>query len=140
MRSRVRPSLVAALALVFLASCNDDLDVLGPTPTDEGIIFYIHANFAGSSQQINADVTNLGSVEGPCVVSDGESSTATWDDCISSVHVLPGWSATLYKDRDYRGSSMTITEDVLDLKAVNGSCDGSFNDCVSSIRVMRRSP
>jgi peptidase inhibitor family I36 len=139
MRRPVRSSFVAALALVFLGSC-DDLDVLGPTPADEGIIFYIHANFAGSSQQVNADVANLDSVEGPCVSGDGESSTATWDDCISSVRVLPGWSATLYKDRDYHGSNMTITEDVLDLKTVNGSCDGSFNDCVSSIRVMRRSP
>ena len=84
------------------------------------------------------DVSNLADVEGPCVKGDAESAAARWDDCVSSVRVMPGWRATLYRDREFRGESFTITEDSADLTRVSGPCSGSFNDCVSSIRVSRQ--
>jgi hypothetical protein len=128
---------VAGAAALALAACGS-VKSLGPTAPDEGIIFYVHANFIGSSQQTSADVTNLGEVEGPCVKGDQDSATARWDDCVSSVRVMPGWRATLYRDRDFKGQSFTITADAPDLTQVSGPCSGSFNDCVSSIRVSRQ--
>jgi Peptidase inhibitor family I36 len=127
---------IGSLALL-LAACEGRQE-LGPSPLDEGVIIYIHANFTGPSQQINQDVRNFGNIEGPCVVSDENGATARWDDCISSVRILPGWQVTLYRDRDFRGAALTATEDLLDLKQRPGPCDGSYNDCVSSMRVSRR--
>jgi hypothetical protein len=51
---------------------------------------------------------------------------------------MPGWSVTLFRDRDFRGASRELTGDVQSLAAISGSCDGSFNDCVSSLRVYRK--
>jgi hypothetical protein len=128
-----------AVALVLAAGCAG-VSTLGPTPAGEGIVVYLHADFAGPSQATNVDVADLGRVEGSCS-SGAEGETPTWDDCISSVKVMPGWSATLYRDTNYKGASVTITSDTPNLKALAGSCgkDG-FNDCVSSIRVARTSP
>jgi len=135
MRSAIRALALAAVALL-LPAC-DTNDPLGPTPVDQGIVIFMHAGFRGSSQQIAADVTDLDKVEGPCGQTEDESSR-TWNDCISSVRVLPGWRATLYGDRNFHGGTIAITEDVADLGALTGSCSGSFNDCISSIRVSRR--
>src|SRR5262245_42502837 len=97
---RLRRVAVACLALVIPA-CGS-LERLGPTPLDEGVVFYIHADFVGSAQQVNTDVADLGEVEGPCVEGSDDSTSATWDDCISSIRVLPGWKATIYRDPDFR--------------------------------------
>lgn len=131
----VRALLVTAGALL-LATCGSH-EPLGPTPVDQGVVIFIHSGFRGSSQQLAADVSDLGKVEGPCGATEDESSR-TWNDCISSLRVLPGWRATLYGDRDFRGGTIEVTEDVADLGAVRGSCSGSFDDCISSIRVSRR--
>jgi hypothetical protein len=125
-------------ALVFpllLAGCEDfTFIVLGPTPPGQGIIIFIHADFAGSSQALNKDVRDLRRAEGPC--SDGgEGEVPSWEKCVSSIRVLPGWSATLYREEDFKGRSVTITADAPNLRNLPGPCDGSFNDCVSSIRV-----
>jgi hypothetical protein len=136
MQRHLRFALAASVAF-FLPACGG-LDSLGPTPFDEGIIFYIHADFSGSSQQINADVRDLGDVEGPCGVATDDSEP-TWDDCISSIRVMPGWAATLFEDDEFRGGRIEITADTPDLRALRGPCDDdSYNDCVSSIRVYRR--
>ncbi|MEO6236824.1 MAG: peptidase inhibitor family I36 protein [Vicinamibacterales bacterium] len=120
-----------------LAGCGS-LPALGPTPTDQGIIIYLNADYAGPAQALNADVPDLGKVQGSCS-SGAEGEAPTWSDCISSVRVLPGWSATLYRDSNYKGASVTLTADAANLRDVAGPCDkDSFNDCVSSIRVARR--
>lgn len=137
MNAGLRIACAAALALLPPA-CADQREPLGPTAVDEGIVVYIHAGFRGSSQSIAADVSNLDRVEGPCAKGDGESVTLSWDDCISSIRVMPGWGATVYRDRDFKGAVLELTADSLDLSAVRGSCDGSFNDCISSLRVYRR--
>src|SRR5262245_53594693 len=129
---------VVVLCLAFLIVACGSFERLGPTPLDEGVIVYIHADFIGSSQQVNADVADFGDVEGPCVVSSDDSATATWDNCISSIRVLPGWRATLYRDKDFKGASLEVDEDLPNLKEMAGPCSGSFNDCASSIRVSRR--
>ena len=99
----MRPALRAALltATAFLVpACTEPLDILGPAPVDQGIIIYIHSEFRGTSQVLAADVSNLGRVEGPCAKEDEETVTLTWDDCVSSIKVMPGWGVTLYRDRE----------------------------------------
>lgn len=139
MSRRSRVHALAALVLAF-SSCSTGMEILGPTPLDEGIILYTHILFAGTSQAVNTDIPNLSKVEGPCgVVSEPDDRNfLNWNDCISSVRVLPGWGATLYEHDNYRGGTLEISADAANLTALRGPCAGSFNDCVSSIRVYRR--
>ena len=136
----MRPFLIATGVLVIfvLAACESDVSSLGPTPPGEGIVIFLHADFAGPSQSLNVDVPDLGRVEGACT-GGAEGETPTWSDCISSVKVMPGWTATLYRDKDYQGASVTVNADTPSLRDLRGPCDkDSFNDCVSSIRVARQ--
>jgi hypothetical protein len=135
----MRPFLILMGIVVAcaLAACGG-IPALGPTPPDQGIVIYVHADFAGPAQAINVDVPDLGRVQGSCS-SGAEGEVPTWADCISSVKVLPGWTATLYRDAKYKGASVTITSDAPNLRDLSGPCDkNSFNDCVSSIRVARQ--
>ena len=129
--------LCGIVLVLIAAACSDsDFAILGPTPLDEGIVIYPHANFAGPSQALNVDVRDLDRVEGPC--SDGaEGETPSWHECVSSIRVLPGWSATLFEDEDFAGRSVSITADTPNLRDLPGPCDDSFNDCIRSIRVRR---
>jgi len=54
-------------------------------------------------------------------------------DGLSSLKVKPGYQVVLYEDADFKGASVTITEDVPRL----GSSEWNFNDKASSIRVMK---
>ena len=129
---------VSVLVLVLLLhACAEPLDILGPTPPGEGITIYIHADFVGTSQSLNMDVPDLAKVEGPCSRGE-EGEQPTWSDCVSSIRVNDGWSATLYRDREFKGDSVTIMSDAPSLRELSGPCDGSFNDCVSSIKVTRQ--
>jgi hypothetical protein len=127
-----------SILVSVLGACgSSDFIILGPTPPDEGIVIYIHRDYAGSSQAINVDVRDLDRVEGPC--SEGaEGEVPSWHECVSSIRVLPGWMATIYEDEDFEGESLTITADVPNLRDVPGPCDESFNDCIRSIRVTRQ--
>jgi peptidase inhibitor family I36 len=114
------------------------IPALGPTPADEGIVIYVHSAYAGPGQALNVDVTDLAKVQGSCS-GGAEGEIPTWDDCISSVKVQRGWTATLYRDANYKGASVALTADTPNLRDLSGPCakDG-FNDCVSSIRVARQ--
>jgi hypothetical protein len=68
----------------------------------------------------------------------GEGEQPTWSDCVSSVRVAEGWTVTLYRDKEYKGNSLRLTADSPNLSALPGPCDGTFNDCVSSIRVSKQ--
>jgi hypothetical protein len=134
----MRPSvrlLFAAVLASLLGACGGPQPI-GPTPVDQGIIVFMHSGFRGTSQQLAADANDLTKVQGPCGSDESESSR-TWNDCISSVRVLPGWAATLYGDKNFHGAALEITEDVPDLAVRLGSCNGSYDDCISSIRVYR---
>jgi hypothetical protein len=128
---------IGVVAVLAAAACGSRISMLGPTPAGEGIVIYMHADFAGPSQAINVDVANLGRVEGSCS-SGAEGETPTWADCVSSVKVMPGWSATLYRDPNFRGESVSVTADTPNLRSLRGPCKDTFNDCVSSIRVTRQ--
>lgn len=60
------------------------------------------------------------------------------DNCISSIRVLQGWRAVVYEHGHFLGASLEVTGDIADLAQVPGPCKGSFNDCISSIQVLRR--
>ena len=127
-----------ALLPLLLAGCSDsDLTIIGPTPPGEGIVIFLHADFVGASQAINVDVRDLTRVQGPCS-SGNEGEVPSWGKCVSSVRVLPGWSATLYRDDDFKGRSVTLTADTPNLRTLPGPCNDTFNDCVTSIRVTRQ--
>src|SRR4029450_6808579 len=128
--------LVLLVLALLIPACSESLEILGPTPAGEGITIYLHADYAGPSQAINRDLSDLEKVEGPCT-HGGEGEKPTWSDCMSSVRVEPGWSVTLYRDDDFKGRSVTLTADTPNLKMLPGPCDGSFNDCVSSMRVTK---
>ena len=135
MRAVLRTLGTSVLSLLIPA-CGG-VEPLGPTPVDRGVLVFMHSGFRGTSQQVGADVTDLTRIEGPCNIGE-EGGTGSWNDCISSIRVLPGYYARLYGDRNFRGAVLEVTEDVLDLKALHGDCSGSFDDCVSSIRVFKR--
>ena len=99
--ARALPLVVLAL---LLPACSDPFVTLGPTPSDQGITFYLHAGFAGPSQAVNVDVRDLGKVEGPCS-GGAEGERPTWGDCMSSLRVISGWTVTLYEDKDFHGRS-----------------------------------
>jgi len=128
--------LSAAACLLVGPACGGP-EPLGPTPLDQGIVVFIHSGYRGTSQQIGADVTDLTQVEGPCNVGDS-GGTGTWDNCISSIRLLPGYSARIYGDRNFRGAVLEVTQDIPDLGALHGDCSGSYDDCISSIRVIKR--
>ena len=78
-RKRVANMSIAAQVFtvragVLIPACTERLDIPGPTPVGEGITLYIHADFAGASQALNVDVSNLGKIEGPCTDSQKERS------------------------------------------------------------------
>ena len=133
MRS-ARRVLYAAVLAFLIAGCGS-VEPLGPTPLDQGIVIFIHSGFRGPSQQVGADVADLTRAEGPCAADEG--GKGSWNDCISSIRVLPGWSARIYGDKDFRGSVLDVTGDIADLSAIRGECSGSYDDCVSSIRVSK---
>jgi hypothetical protein len=133
MRS-ARRVLYAAVLVFLIAGCGS-VEPLGPTPLDQGIVIFIHSGFRGPSQQVGADVPDLTRAEGPCAADEGGKGSR--NDCISSIRVLPGWSARIYGDKDFRGSVLDVTGDVADLSAIRGECSGSYDDCVSSIRVVK---
>jgi hypothetical protein len=134
---QTRRTLAVIAATSMLAGCGTDLTVLGPTPPEQGIVIFVHADYAGSSQAVNVDVHDLTKTEGPCS-SGAEGEAPTWRKCVSSVRVFPGWSAILYEDEDFKGRSLMLTADAPNLRGLPGPCDGSFNDCVRSIRVTRQ--
>jgi hypothetical protein len=132
----MRASGLLAAASIGLTIVACGTEPLGPTPVDQGIIVYLHSGFRGTSQQVGEDVSDLTRIEGPCQL-DENGGGGSWNDCISSIRVLPGWRARVYGDKNFRGAVLDVTEDIADLDAVRGDCSGSYNDCVSSIRVMK---
>ena len=136
---------VALACVLLLTGCQKSLPT-APSPEREqamgivGIIVYEHVNFEGKSGVITRDISDLRDFSGPCSEYDSALGQIkdVWNDCISSVRVAPGWTATIYRDTDYRDDSLEIDADVPDLRVARHNCPkGGLNDCVSSIRVRR---
>lgn len=139
-RSGARRHLGLAFALGLVA-CRDSLPT-GPSELQSGLIIYEHANYAGASAHITESVSNLDDFKGPCIEYESSGGTTTtretWDECISSVRLAPGWRATLYREDGYDGDKLDVTNDIANLQLAPGDCDhDGFNDCATSIRVFR---
>ena len=143
------PSTIAVAVCVMmpmLYGCRGPLPTAPSSQSFEGIIVYEHIDFQGQSGVVTRDMGDLSGFEGPCFESDGtgvypnySSIQETWNDCISSVRVAPGWRATLYRGKDYGDDALEITADVSDLRTIRHDCPKEgLNDCVSSIRVRRQ--
>lgn len=86
----------------------------GTTPTGR-VCFFEHANYGGASYCSDADSSWVGSA---------------WNDRASSVKVVAGYQAQLFRDINYGGGSVTVSGNVADLSAQG------FNDAMSSFKVM----
>jgi hypothetical protein len=127
---------IITTGLVFVSfGCQESLPT-APSDLQTGIIVYEHADFLGAAAHITTDVSDLKDYKGPCIESDGESSTVdVWNDCISSIRVAPGWFAHVYEHDDFDGDYIQVTADVPNLRVVGAGCSNGFNDCITSIRV-----
>ena len=136
-----RRHLVLGVAFCLVAACRDSLP-MAPSDLQSGLIIYEHANYQGASAHLTESVANLDDFKGPCIEYESSGGTTTtretWDDCISSVRLAPGWRATLYRDDGYDGDTLDVTGDIANLQLSPGDCDhDGFNDCTTSIRVFR---
>jgi hypothetical protein len=105
----------------------------------EGVTLYPNSLFRGEQITLGGDVADLIKVRGPCGGdSDDDTSFTHYDDCISSLRIPEGFTAVVFRDRDFKGQSATYTADIPDLDVVSGPCGPGFNDCISSIRISRR--
>jgi len=144
--SGTRHALLLVLSsTLVMSACQKSLPT-APSEAAEGLIVYEHANFSGKSAYVTVDIPDLEEFSGPCsktetvTLPNGSTvtnSTESWDNCISSVRLAPGWRAILYGDDKYRGGHIEVTSNIADLKNVEGSCEEGFNDCVSSIRLFK---
>jgi hypothetical protein len=132
-RSR-RPTL-ALLGALLLAACQQSLPT-APSELTSGIVVYEHVDYRGKSAHVTHNLADLEQTDGPCVIAGSSDAAQSWDDCISSVRVAPGWRAALYGDTDYRGLQLEATGDLPDLTHVPDGRD--LNDGVSSIRIFPR--
>lgn len=109
------------------------LTALLPTISSAQVTVFEHTRFRGTSATFSADVSDLSKSSGPC-------SGRGWNDCVSSLRVASGWTATVFERNGFSGASYTLRGDVSTLGALPGPCGGTFNECVSSIRVSRDVP
>lgn len=86
----------------------------GSTPSGR-VCFYENANYGGASFCSDADSSWVGSA---------------WNDRASSMKVVAGYQAQLFRDVNYGGGSVTVSGNVPDLGAQG------FNDAVSSFKVV----
>ena len=145
-----RITVVLVVGLCLVCACRRVVPTLplAPSPVSEGVAVYQDADYQGDiSAQLLDSYSDLSKFFGPCVhttttttqAGDFAFSTADWEDCISSVRVAPGWRAVFYEDRNFKGRSLELTQDAPNLRLVPGDCSGgSFNDCISSVRVFRQ--
>lgn len=132
--------IVIAIAVCSVAGCEETLPS-GPSELTTGVTIYMHADYGGDSAHITQDIKHLRDFKGPCEFGGGgpdDDRRETWDDCISSIRVAPGWRAVVFRDGEFTGDRLEVTSDIPNLERVSGRCDkGGFNDCVTSIRVTR---
>jgi hypothetical protein len=106
-------------------------------PFGQGVSLYPDSLYRGKGVTIDGDVSNLADLRGPCGGDSDSGESPHYEDCLSSLRIPAGWTATVYRDRKFAGASATYTADVPDLDVVVGPCRPGFNDCISSIRVQR---
>lgn len=118
-----------SIALFVVAACD------GHTGPSDGITVHEHPDFGGDSRTFDGNAFDLDDIRGPCLGLFDAVTEGSWDDCISSIEVSPGWEVTVFEHDEYEGESLTLTRGVLDLDDVRGPCGGDWDDCISSLQV-----
>lgn len=77
---------------------------IGPADCQATLYNWNNYNTAGGSKVIDADISDLRDLDGPCWWSN-------WNNCASSIKIKEGCSLTLYQDVDYGGERITIAGD-----------------------------
>lgn len=132
-----RQALALCPVLIFIA-CQQSLPT-APSELTAGIAVYEHADYLGESAYVTRNIADLKDVNGPCIqYGDAFGGvppdiTESWDDCISSVRLAPGWRAILYGDKDFKGLQLEVTSDMPNLRFVPDGRD--LNDGFSSVRI-----
>lgn len=107
--------------------CNSVRSLPTAPSGQSGVMVYEQPNFQGMVWQLP--------IEGNCPDLGSEDCNSICDDCISSIRLAAGWTATFYAESEFRGRRVAATRDVPDLRDVEGPCHAqTFDDCVSSIR------
>ena len=102
-----RQALALCPVLIFIA-CQQSLPT-APSELTAGIAVYEHADYLGESAYVTRNIADLKDVNGPCIqYGDAFGGvppdiTESWDDCISSVRLAPGWRAIPCGDKDFEG-------------------------------------
>jgi hypothetical protein len=133
------------LLSMLAAACNRQTLPAPPSRLTRGIVIFADAFYGGQAAYLTDSLPFLRDYNSPCVETSDSGDdpyfsvgSRTWSNCVSSVRVAPGWKAILYGGNNFTGEHLEVTADVPDLREVPGSCGGTFNDCISSIRVSRR--
>lgn len=133
------------IGFALLWACRTSLP-LGPSEVTSGIVVYEHPNYMGRSALIERDVKNFSDVKGPCHESSYNNVAGVyeeidvWNDCISSIRLAPGWRARVFRDSGFDDDYLRVDLDIPDFRHITGPCDGTFNDCISSIVLLPPNP
>ena len=133
-----RRLVAVILALGLMSACDRDSPTR-PSLTG-GVTLYEHPDYRGASYMLTHDDANLDTERGPCRATTNPAAGRSWDECVSAISVAEGWRAVVFEDDNYSGRSRTFTANVANLRGEMGgpdSCDGGWNDCISSLRVSR---
>ena len=76
-------------------------------PFGLGVSLYPDSLYRGKGVTIDGDVSNLTDLRGPC--GDSDHGDTHYDNCISSLRIPAGWSATVFRDSKFSGASATYT-------------------------------
>jgi hypothetical protein len=134
-------------AVVVVAACWSGCRAqsLPPAPPvlRDGVAIYSDINYDGASAFVTADIADLRAFDSVCsevdTLNDARftAGSHTWTNCISSVGVAAGWRAILFSDPGFAGERVELSDSIRDLRRLRGPCQGTLNDCVSSIKVVR---
>ena len=99
---QMAPKVFLSLVCVLMGSCRKNLPV-GPSDVTAGIVIYEFNNYQGESAHVTQDISDLDDVRGPCTRLSNDVWVDTWDDCISSARIAPGWEVQLYEHPNFGG-------------------------------------
>lgn len=122
-------SLFLAMILPLAVQAERDRPGGDRPPGTPRVLLYSGENFDGVSVELRAGeaVPHLGDLH----FADGRKVS----DRISSIRVVGPLSVTIFSDGGFRGEKMELSGDVPNLKRLRRRGGGSWNNCISSVRV-----
>jgi len=110
------------------ATATDEVTITVDLPTLAGVFIFKQEEFGGGNGSLlREDVSDLGDLPAACV-------GLTWDNCISSILLSGGWSATLFELAGFEGDSLIVVTSIEDLSNFGGAGFG-WDNKTSSIKI-----